>query len=744
MSLFDSMKSSKGKTVSIENYIGFIEHGANQDLVLQARAKKESGDLDAYKAIKSKSKAVTGSCTISDGKSKTESNIETMNGLIVIDVDDDQITPDKLIAIRNDRHTFIMHESFGGGGNYCVFIKINSDRFLDSFHGISEYYYSMFGVVIDQSCKNKNRLRFLSYDPDIYVNHKSNKFIPKEVKRFREIPKEHTEYIFHKDDFDEVLSQIRDRSIDLCEEDYFRYVRIGMAFANELGESGRDKFHFVCQYGGKYNEKTADRDYSGFIKSTDGRCRIGTFYYYCKQAGIEIYTEKTKAIINRVKVSKAQGNPTVDSVVQNLTVINRIEPNEDDLKLIEALISSPIDFSRRANESLTEIEQLGNFIVDTFSPTEDEITHIRYINGQRQKRDHFNDIYISCKRNLSFKVQKSDVEAILYSSYTKVSNGLKKFFKTNDSRSGDETIREYISCVHPFNEYNVWAFKKWIVSAIHNWNADFNDKIVSPLTLVLTGQQHGTGKTTYLRNLMPESLSHYVVEGKVSGDDKDSKYLLASSLMVIDDEFGGKAFKDDKEYKSISDTNIITQRRPYGKDIESFKRRAILCGTSNEMDVLKDVTGNRRILPIKIEKIDFDKAMKVNTENLIMEALNLYNEGFEWQIYSLKDIQYIKDNSTENEVILPVEDLFFKYFRIEKDIYFNVETIMNQGDLLDFLISNSRMNPTKYDLKDVIVKNKLRYGSHRVPGDGEVKKGYRLFMRPSHEAYNDQASDFPF
>ena len=109
MSFYDSVKPTSGKTITVENYIGFVQHGANQDLVLKARAIKAKGDEKAYIAIKKTSKVVTGSCTISDGKPKTESNIETMNGLIVIDVDDDQVTEDKRRAIKNDKYTYIMH-----------------------------------------------------------------------------------------------------------------------------------------------------------------------------------------------------------------------------------------------------------------------------------------------------------------------------------------------------------------------------------------------------------------------------------------------------------------------------------------------------------------------------------------------------------------------------------------------------------------------------------------------------------
>lgn len=744
LSFYPSLKSSEGKNISIENYIGFVQHGANQDLVLSARALKQKGDLEGYKKLKNTSKVVTGSCTISSGKSKTEGNIESLNNLIVIDIDEDQVNEEKRLAIQGDKYTYIMHESFGGNGNYCVFIKIDSDRFLDSFHGISEYYFKMFNLTIDASCKNKNRLRFLSYDPDIYVNEKSNKFIPKDVKKFKEIPKTQTQYVYHQDDLDFVMDQIRDRHIDLCEEDYFKYVRIGMAFANEFGESGRDKFHFVCQFGGKYNRKHTDRDFTGFVKSTDGRCRIGTFYYYCKEAGLEIYTPKTKTIINRVKVSKAQGNPTVQSISKTLHVVNEIQVTEADKKLIQDLIDSPVDFSKEANESVTETEQLANFIIDTYNPKLDELTNIQYVNEKRIDNRAVNDIYLSCKKNFDFKVSKDDVKSVINSSYVKTFNALKDFFREHQNTEIGNHIEDFVSCIEPYNEYNLWAFRKWIVGAIHNWVSPVSEKIVCPLTLVLTGQTHGTGKTTFLRTLIPDDLSSYQVEGKISASEKDSMYLITSSLMVIDDEFGGKAFKDAKEYKAISDSNLITQRRPYNPEIETFKRRAILCGTSNEMDILKDVTGNRRILPIHVEKINFDKLLTLDSTGLIMEAYDLYKQKFEWAIFREEDISYIKHNSEMNEVAMPVEDLFFKFFQLESNTYFNVPVVMNQGDLLDFLISNSRMNPTKYDLKEVLVKNKMSYKLHRT-SEGN-KKGYLLYMRPSHtsspESFTNDGAPF--
>jgi len=716
MSLYDNQFAKVKKDIDIENYIGFVQHGANQDAVLNARAIKAT-DPEQYKKLKMGSKCVTGSAILNDGP-KTENNIKALNGLIVIDIDG-QINEE----LKYDKYSYITHRSFGGDG-MCIFVRINPDKFEDSFNGLAQYYYENYNVVIDQACKNKNRLRYLSYDPDIHVNDKAAKFIPKEVKKYAE-PKD-TNFIYTKSDFDHILEQIRDRQIDLCQEDYHRYIRIGLALFDKFGASGSEYFHFVCAYGAKYNEKDATKDWKGLCSNSAGKVKIGTFYYYCKEAGIEIYSPKTKQIINRVKVAKAQGNPTVESVTKNLAALEIIA-NDEDKALINELLVSNIDYSKEANRELTEIEQLERFIIDTYEPCVDLITNTTYIlNKVRLTDTEVNDIYLCAKKEFDFNVPISDVRSILNSNAVKKVNVLADFLRDNKSEPKG-VIEQYASCIHPQSEYNLWAFKKWIVGALHNWTASNEEKLVCPLTLVLTGQQHGTGKTSFLRNIMPKELNEYIVEAKINGHDKDSMYTLCNSLLVLDDEFGGKAFKDVKEYKAISDMNIITQRRPYERESKTFKRRAILCGTTNEVDILKDVTGNRRILPISVERIEYDRMLSINKTDLIIEAYNLLQSGFEWILRTEEEITYLRDNCQHNETILPIEEIFFSHFQLQYSQEFWFEKIWNQGEILEYLNLHSILKPTKYDLREVLTKNKMEYKKHRI---GEItKSGMKLYTR---------------
>jgi hypothetical protein len=43
--------------------------------------------------------------------------------------------------------TYIYHKSFGGDG-LCVFVRINADKFEDSFNGLADYYHKNYNGIV--------------------------------------------------------------------------------------------------------------------------------------------------------------------------------------------------------------------------------------------------------------------------------------------------------------------------------------------------------------------------------------------------------------------------------------------------------------------------------------------------------------------------------------------------------------------------------------------------------------------
>ena len=231
-----------------------------------------------------------------------------------------------------------------------------------------------------------------------------------------------------------------------------------------------------------------------------------------------------------------------------------------------------------------------------------------------------------------------------------------------------------------------------------------------------------------------------MIEHKIDSKDKDSIYNLVKGLIVLDDEFGGLATKDVKDFKKIADANQIDIRLPYSAFYSKMKRKASLCGTSNDISVLKDVTGNRRILPLNVISIDYDSMIKIDTDSLWREAFQLWRENFDWKIYSSEDIDYLAKNTNSNIEVMPVEEIFFTRFSLERTDYFTERRILNQGDILNSLNLNTSINITKFDVRDIFVKNKIEYKAYKL--SGILKKGVELWIKPDFDNANDDEVPF--
>ena len=720
-SFYQNIKDTNKTDIDLDNYIEIIKNGKYQDLVLTARALRK--EPTRYKELKNQMPVITGSAIMNQG-AKVESNILELNGLIVIDIDE-TVDLQLLNKINEDKYTFVSHRSFGGDG-LCVFIKINSNKFLESFNEIGQYYWDNFNIMIDQSCKNKNRLRFLSYDPYIFTNDKALKFIAKG----KIVKPKKQEFVFVQDDFSQIIDKIK--SVDLCQDDYKRYCDIGFAIGSKFGDSGLDYFKAICQNGSKYVEKDIEKHYKNFCKP--GNITIGTFYHYVKEQGIEVYSELTKKTIATVALQKTQGTPTIESVKKHVTEVLKLDTPSDEL--INSIINSKIDFQVDSEE--TEVNQLKNFILENYNPYRDSITNEIFINDKILDDVKLNSIYFSAKNCLDFNVNKSDVRDMINSEATQTINPLNEFFSIKDFEKGN--IEKYADCIEPQSEYNRWAFKKWLVGSVHNWISPHHETKVSPLTLVLCGQKQGTGKTSFFRNLLPKDLKKYLIEHRIDAKDKDSIYNLVKGLLVLDDEFGGLATKDVKDFKKIADANQIDIRLPYSAFYSKMKRKASLCGTSNESDILKDVTGNRRILPINVVSINYDEMIKINTDDLWREVYDLWRKDFDWKIYSSEDIEYLAKNTSYNLEVLPVEEIFFGIYSIEETSTHVNEIIVNQGQILQRLNAVTSFNISKYEVKDILTKNKIDYKPYKR--NGQLVRGCKFYVES--EIVNNNLQEVPF
>jgi predicted P-loop ATPase len=721
------MKFSKYKThaakdnitIDINKYVDLVRNGEHQSLIFEARANKNNEKK--YKAIKSKLPAITGSCTMRQNKRSVD-NIAEMNGLILLDIDEN-VSAIQRKEIDNDKYTFCSNRSVGDDG-LVVFVKINPNKFLESFYGLAQYYSDNFQLDIDPSCKDKGRLRYISYDRDIYVNEDAKKFIAKSLPKKK---KKKETFFFHKDDFTHIIDQIQEKQIDLCEDDYQRFTEIGFAIGSEFGFNGLEYFKAICQIGSKYEPDRVEKQYEKFCQQ--GSITISTFYYYAKKAGCDLYSEKSKTIIKRVAVGKANKSKiTPQSIIDNVKLLSPdVEISEDDKPFIENLIKSNENLANKIEDEENETVRLEKFIKENYPISKNSFNQEYELKGKTISDETINSITIHAKKYFDFKVNSGDVNQLIFNEETKTHNPIANYFKENNEDISGEEIIEYAELIKPYNSFNAWALTKWLVGAIHNWTSPEEHEEVSPLVLVLCGKQ-ASGKTSFFRNMLPKNLREYFIDEAMDEGGKDVLKRMATSMMMLNDEFGGMAAKDVKNFKKITEKNKITLRLPYGKLDVTLKRRTMLCGTTNDKAVLKDETGNRRVLPLQFEGVDYEAAKEFDKNKLLKCAYELYKSGFDFRIFSKEDMKYLNENTSHNIEIEASEDLFFTKFSFTQNDEFSEKIIMNQGEICNFMNIHFEVNISKYDIRKLCLKYGLELKPHRYKG--KVVMGYKMFKEP--------------
>jgi len=195
-------------------------------------------------------------------KERNASGIISHSGFICIDIDG--IEPVQMVDVANklwtDPYTYACFKSIRGNG-LAVVVRIDPARHLDAFEGLERYYAQQYQISIDRSCKDVSRTRFVSYDPSLYLNSRSQifkKYIPK-----KETPKtENYPNALATSDFHHILDQISTNKIDITQGQYYIWLRVGFAIADYFDESGRSYFHTISQNSEKYDPKVCDKQYT--------------------------------------------------------------------------------------------------------------------------------------------------------------------------------------------------------------------------------------------------------------------------------------------------------------------------------------------------------------------------------------------------------------------------------------------------------------------------------------------------
>jgi hypothetical protein len=631
--------------------------------------------IEAYRNTKALSKdeqaeakqripAVTISGTFRDNVSNA--NLIQHSGLICIDFDAVDDVARLKSELAKDPYTFAALLSVSGNG-LAALVKIEPERHLDAFNGLKQYYFKNYGQLIDQSCKNVSRLRFLSYDPLLYVNESAKTF--KEYPKKEAKPKQvHT--VLTGNEFDELIDRICRGGYDLTEGAYKNYLDIGFALASEFGERGREYFHAVAGQNSKYDHIKADRQYNYCLRDTgQSKIAIGTFYYYAKQAGVELKSQQAVKLENIAKMAKKQGRAQ-ESVVEiaRLSGMDVEKATETAAAVFEANVS--LQLTGQTPVALCQLYIQNNHQLHYNTITADIEDRSVLFNSKPKILDDMslNTMYLRFSELTDNKISFEFFCRVIYSELTRYYNPFEDFLKANESvQRSQQIIDELAACIETTTPHVAKYLTHWgvgMIASVYGYT--------SPLVLVLAGERQNTGKTEFFRRLLPKPLANYYAESKLDGG-KDDDILLTKKLIIMDDEFGGKSKFEAKRFKELTSKASFSIRLPYGRTHRDLKRLAVLAGTTNDLGLISDPTGNRRILPINVLAIDHARYNSIDKTALFMAFYDLYQSGFNWHL-STEDILQLNENSSEFNAINFEAELINQYFRVPQN-----------GDYCDYL-----------------------------------------------------------
>ena len=168
------------------------------------------------------------------------------------------------------------------------------------------------------------------------------------------------------------------------------------------------------------------------------------------------------------------------------------------------------------------------------------------------------------------------------------------------------------------NIYNRECTRKWLLASL---TRIFNNGVKFDEMIILQGGQ-GIGKSTTLQRL---SLGYYTDITEKLGDEVTFKVMR--TWLVELSELSTMIKTDSDSFKAWLSATKDTVRKKYGGDPDDYPRAFTVLGTTNNKEILKDRTGNRRYWLMYCEKDKIKSTIWSLDNNYILQ---LWSEVYQW------------------------------------------------------------------------------------------------------------------
>lgn len=610
ISNFPSIYSKeKDKDIRLDELVEKIKSDKYKKLIEEIR---KAGNREDRNKLKSKLPAVTTSCIVKSAH-KTSDVIEH-SGLIQMDFDNipvDEIGSYKS-KLKEDKFTFLLFDSPSGYPKIIVRIPKEIDNHKLYYESLSNYYKVTYNLIADPACKDISRLMYVSHDPNIYINENPiifNQILKEENVKVKKVSAK------SKSEAEKIIEGIEQNRIDITEK-YKDWLDVIFSLLEIFDENADGYIHRVSRFYSSYIFEETQKQIESCKKSPGNGISKNSFFHLAKKYGIEI--EKGKAVYkHQIRVDKA-----------------------DKFSLTENYLNMHYDI--RFNTVSNNIE-------------------IKSKNSKEFQVLNENNIYVELIKK-GINMGMNNLLALLKSDFIKKYDPIESYYK-NLKWDGKDYIKEFCNYIDAKDQdqFN-YHLKKWLVRLVATAIEPqyFNKQI-----FVFVSQTQNNGKSTLSRFFCPPTLKEYLAEN--ISLDKDSRILLAKSILINMDELSTFTKDDINSLKAFFSKDQINERLPYDRKNTVLPRRCSFIGSTNQLEFLKDETGSARWLCFEINSINWNYSKDIDINKIYSQAYSLYKSGnFNYEM-TYKDIQKNEIRNKTFYVSTIERELIEKYFEIDKE-----------------------------------------------------------------------------
>lgn len=189
-------------------------------------------------------------------------------------------------------------------------------------------------------------------------------------------------------------------------------------------------------------------------------------------------------------------------------------------------------------------------------------------------------------------------------------------------------------------------FHVWMLSMVAQWKG-MSRQHGNAIVPLLIGPQ-GSGKTTFCRRLLPETLQAYYNDRLSMKNDNDIFIAMSSFALINIDEFDALSKKQQPILKYLLSKHDVKMRPPYGKVMEQRQRFASFIATTNNLRPLIDQTGSRRFVCVYADEID--NGRRISHDQIYAQLLHELKEGKRYWFTEAENKRLMQQNSRFQQV----------------------------------------------------------------------------------------------